>query len=347
MHVVILPHHNEIFLKMKKEIFALSLLLLLLSGCLPDDPGYEFEYDTIITETPVNLEKINTEFDDYNSDLPYIYGTLPLIFSSNRNSNGENFDFVFKRIEISYHEKDDALNFSFPIYSESEFIDSLFKLVNTEGDELGPLSYNDEAYDFFMYASNPEGHYNINFVYTPRSDWGTYAGKKRLYGPFDASAINSDADELYPAFDLYGNLYFCSNRDTDNFSIYSVVPSADLPLHAFFETDQEIGIEKLSILSSDSNDKCPSIYGDFMVFASDREGGYGGFDLYYSVFSDEQWSQPQNFGSQINTEHDEYRPITFDFAGYKIMIFSSNRPGGKGGFDLYSVVINNHIADFE
>ena len=84
-----------------------------------------------------------------------------------------------------------------------------------------------------------------------------------------------------------------------------------------------------------------------MVFASDREGGYGGFDLYYSVFSDEQWSQPQNFGSQINTEHDEYRPITFDFAGYKIMIFSSNRPGGKGGFDLYSVVINNHIADFE
>lgn len=35
-----------------------------------------------------------------------------------------------------------------------------------------------------------------------------------------------------------------------------------------------------TVLSSDYNDKCPYIYEDIMVFASDREAGYGGFDLY-------------------------------------------------------------------
>ncbi len=43
---------------------------------------------------------------------------------------------------------------------------------------------------------------------------------------------------------------------------------------------------------------------------------------------------------EINSGSDEYRPILFeegvDFEKY-MMVFSSNRDGGKGGFDLYFV----------
>jgi len=35
-----------------------------------------------------------------------------------------------------------------------------------------------------------------------------------------------------------------------------------------------------SSLSGSSDDKCPFIYEDRMVFASDRDGGFGGYDLY-------------------------------------------------------------------
>ena len=332
---------------MKIEFFALGVFLLSLVSCLPDDPpSYEFEYDTIITDTPVNLEKINSEFDDYNSDLPYSYGSLPLIFSSSRNSNGENFDFVFKVIEVTYHSKDDVLNFAFPLGTSDSFIDKLFPLVNSDFDELGPMSYYEYPYEYFFFATNGEGEFNINYVYTPRSDW-SYNGLQRLYGPFEASAINSDADDLYPAFDKLGTLYFCSNRDSEDYSIYSLVPSADLPLHEFLKTEQEVDVDKVQVLSSEANDKCPSIFGDFMVFSSDREGGYGGYDLYYSFLEDGQWAPPQNFGPQINSEYDEYRPISFDFAGFRVMIFSSNRPGGKGGFDLYGVIINSHIENYD
>lgn len=44
------------------------------------------------------------------------------------------------------------------------------------------------------------------------------------------------------------------------------------------------------------------------------------------------------FGDKINSEYDEYRPIIVPFGEFDdtMLIFSSNRPGGKGGFDLYA-----------
>ena len=48
-----------------------------------------------------------------------------------------------------------------------------------------------------------------------------------------------------------------------------------------------------------------------MVFTSNRQGGFGGFDLWYSIFDGTEWSEPKNFGERINTEYDEYRPFCF------------------------------------
>jgi hypothetical protein len=78
-----------------------------------------------------------------------------------------------------------------------------------------------------------------------------------------------------------------------------------------------------------------------MVFASDRPGGYGGYDLWYSIYGEGGWSQPVNFGPAINTASDEFRPVVVlapDFTN-DLMILSSNRPGSLGGFDLYYVGI--------
>ena len=74
-----------------------------------------------------------------------------------------------------------------------------------------------------------------------------------------------------------------------------------------------------------------------MVFASKREGGYGGYDLYYSRLEDETWGEPINFGPDINTEYNEFRPIVMyaELFENDLMIFSSDRPSGKGGYDLY------------
>jgi len=109
------------------------------------------------------------------------------------------------------------------------------------------------------------------------------------------------------------------------------------------ENNGEVVIAKDTILSSLYDDKCPSINNNLLVFTSNREGGYGGFDLWYSQLVENSWTTPVNFGSKINSEYDEYRPVTFRFLDYDLMIFSSNRPGGKGGFDLYCVKIEDLI----
>jgi hypothetical protein len=80
------------------KVFLAVALIALLSGCPFFNGDYDFEYHTIVGTTPVNLEELNTEYDDFNSDLPYpaIFRTTHLFFSSNRNSSGNNFDIVYK-----------------------------------------------------------------------------------------------------------------------------------------------------------------------------------------------------------------------------------------------------------
>lgn len=72
--------------------------------------------------------------------------------------------------------------------------------------------------------------------------------------------------------------------------------------------------------------------GKRLLFASDRPGGFGGFDLYYAEYRNGAWSAPINLGPDINSKSDEIFP---SWNENQIITFSSNRLGGFGGLDLY------------
>jgi hypothetical protein len=153
---------------------------------------------------------------------------------------------------------------------------------------------------------------------------------------------------MYPALNRDRSaIYFCSNREGGKFDIYSMQLHPSLPFQDYLSSPGYGPVTKETILSGTSNDKCPSITRNLLVFTSDRPGGYGGYDLYYSTYTGSGWSEPVNFGARINSEYDEYRPITFSFNGFDLMIFSSNRTGGKGGFDLYAVKIPDLLDDIQ
>jgi type II secretory pathway pseudopilin PulG len=77
-----------------------------------------------------------------------------------------------------------------------------------------------------------------------------------------------------------------------------------------------------------------SIDGENLYFVSDREGGFGGRDIYRLVrLPNGEWSLPQNLGPKINTEFDEDSP--FIAADNKTLYFSSNGPKSMGGFDVF------------
>ena len=77
--------------------------------------------------------------------------------------------------------------------------------------------------------------------------------------------------------------------------------------------------------------------GSQMFFASDREGGYGGFDIWVSNYTKrgKTWSDPVNLGPHINTDGNEYYPYYNKFD--KKLYFSSDGWPGAGGLDIFKI----------
>lgn len=71
--------------------------------------------------------------------------------------------------------------------------------------------------------------------------------------------------------------------------------------------------------------------GKYLYFASDKPGGLGGFDLYYCTRQGNDWSEPVNLGSAVNTPGNEITPHLFNDRLY----FASDWHMGIGGYDVF------------
>ncbi len=91
-------------------------------------------------------------------------------------------------------------------------------------------------------------------------------------------------------------------------------------------------LQALDNINSPGNEITPFLAsGDTLYFASDGQGGPGGFDLFMSVLSDGEWQRPEPM-YQINTEYNE---SGLTILPDNMLMFVSDRPGGKGKLDLY------------
>ncbi|WP_321307615.1 hypothetical protein [Marinifilum fragile] len=335
-------------MKTLNQSFLLILLILLIACDETTPGGGGYKYNTgSLPEAPVNLEDFNTEYDDYNSTAPSLGGLIPFCFSTNRKSLGNNFDVIYQPMNVNFDKTTGELTISNEYSNWTSVADRFYPIqnninkINTSGNEFGPNliithDFND-IYFTLLYASNVSGNFQVNFI--------SNHTESNFTEPKEVAFLNSEFDDLYPCFNSDNTkIYFCSNREEDNFDFYSAKVNPKMDLESLLSDDAQYEISKEEALSSTADDKCPFIFGNKMVFASNREGGFGGFDLYYSIYENGKWSQPINFGETINSEFDEYRPILInEGVSYTqtMMVFSSNRTGGKGGFDLYFVGVDN------
>ena len=319
-----------------KKLIIILVTLIAFSGC--KDPYETGHFPDDVT----NFIDVNSEYDDYNSDLKAIRNRYMLRFSTNRNSNGNDFDIIAKEINIWWDQETGffeiyANNLDTYYAKEEEILD----VINTSDNELGPYSVE----ELLLYANDSNGNYDIKFI------------DNLSNSPLDIDFLKSEANELYPSFygkDFYFHnkypnikkiekLIYCSDKEGD-FNIYEVSIPNNSNIVDVLRSSETYESAKLNINSS-FDEKCPFVNGNLLVFASNREGGYGGFDLYYSINQNGKWSEPVNFGEKINSQYDEYRPVTLYVDGFdnNMLLFSSNRPSGLGGFDLYYVGIKQMI----
>lgn len=176
-HRVMLDSLNPL----KRLIFPLLALLLNACPIWPDD--YEFEYEIIVTDDPVNLEGLNSHFDDYNSDLPYPYSSYGLYFS--RNNNSLDFNIIHGDMSLSYHEKDDVLDVHCSLLGDQTVYErKLFDLINNPNSQLGPHSFfGPLEFSYFFFADDEGGDFDIKFTHHLKSDSGTYRAREVLNGP--------------------------------------------------------------------------------------------------------------------------------------------------------------------
>lgn len=96
-------------------------------------------------------------------------------------------------------------------------------------------------------------------------------------------------------------------------------------------------------LGFDASRDVPVLY-----FSSDRPGGRGGMDIWYSFYNTRtlKFLIPRNIGAKINTPNDEITP--YFHIPSNTLYFSSNGKGGYGGLDIfYSPVVNGLYSNVE
>lgn len=322
-------------------IFSVVLIIICSTGCSKKENAIKFPQGSF-PDTVITLASINSPFDDYNSSLLYqLAGSTPIIFSSNRNSSGGQFDLVQANIAFTFDQTNGAFQQVASITTDP-FLDKLINKAITPGNDFGPYRFYSpiDGYEYLLLSSvNSLG--NLDLVYL-RNRPVNGSILPDVEGPFPIKLLNTSFDDGYLCLDTNldtltstYSVYFTSNRN-GNFDIFQEKRPSQKDFASWFNLDFKASAVVDSVNSS-SDDKCPFVYKKVMVFTSNRPGGLGGYDLYYSILRNGKWSSPINFGPGINSSSDEYRPVIGNLTDFtnSYLIFSSNRPGGKGGYDLY------------
>lgn len=71
-----------------------------------------------------------------------------------------------------------------------------------------------------------------------------------------------------------------------------------------------------------------------LYFASTGYAGLGGYDLYEVPGSIDNWGEVSNVGYPVNTTYEDFGGVWMT-EGDSLAYFTSNRPGGVGGYDIY------------
>jgi len=150
-------------------------------------------------------------------------------------------------------------------------------------------------------------------------------------------AINSSDDEYWPSITADGQtLMFTRQIYSDYYPKAMGSSQEDFYISTWSDGKWQKAYNAGEPLNTKSNEGAQTLSsnGKYMYFtACDRAGGLGSCDLYFSAFNDGNWSTPVNLKWPINTTAWESTPSIS--ADGNVLYFSSNRPGGFGGKDIW------------
>ena len=155
--------------------------------------------------------------------------------------------------------------------------------------------------------------------------------------------VNTSVNDLTPRMPADGlSLYFASNRGggSGGYDLWLTTrPTTSDP----WGTPVNLG----PTVNSSANEWALGISADgqTLYVASNRPGGYGSLDIWTTrrTTTNDDWGEPVNLGPMVNSSAIDGYPAPS--ADGRTLYFSSNRPGGAGGVDLWQIPMTP-IVDF-
>jgi len=196
-------------------------------------------------------------------------------------------------------------------------IRNFLTLDELSGRSIKAAQYRKKTFEFAV--SSSQKNKNASFVFAP----------KNL-----GDSVNSSSSEYYPSVTVTDDALVFTRRTgnaREDFLLSAITNKDSFNKAAPLDGDINLEPRKGAITVSQD--------GDWLFFAADIAGaGIGDFDIYKSVYTPSGWSEQENLGDSINTDFWESSPaISPD---KRALYFSSTRPGGYGGADLYVSYLN-------
>jgi len=203
--------------------------------------------------------------------------------------------------------------------------------INTEFEEYAPVLNEDETLMIFT-TRRRDGNLNENVfkdnkpfedIFMAEKNNGVWSPAKNIGNTVNTEyhdsnlALSADGQQLFIYKDENNGDIYVSNRNEDGTWSYPEPLSENINSEGFKESSISISPD-----------------GSILFFASDRPGGFGGSDIYFSVKDARgEWGRSKNLGPMINTEYDDDGPF-IDYDG-KTLYFSSRGRKGMGGHDIF------------
>lgn len=210
--------------------------------------------------------------------------------------------------------------------------------INSPFEDYGPtLSYDNNLLLFGSKRNRRmiqgQEYINEDIYYANRDAAGNWDAAKPLEG------INTQYNEGAPCLSRDGKtLYFVRCETPDGYGRCDIYTSQKKGDDSWTEA-HNLGPE---INTADwESHPCLSHSEDTLYFTSDRPGGFGSNDIYFSYKTKHgKWAPAQNLGPIINTKGNDLSP--FIHPEYNVLYFSStNQPLNFGNFDIYKSVMVN------
>ncbi|MFZ9044726.1 MAG: OmpA family protein [Cyclobacteriaceae bacterium] len=232
-------------------------------------------------------------------------------------SEDKKYQDLLKRINFAVDGSKNPMNHRFELLSDS---------VNKHHSQYFPIVTVDNSQLIFTQRSggSTEDDEDLMISYATNGGWSSASSISPLINSADnegASTISADGRTLI----------FTSCEEKNSFGSCDLFIS--FKIGNSWTKPRNLGPTVNSIYW----DSQPSLSADgrILYFSSNRPGGKGGRDLWFARYENDQWTKPQNAGSEINTKEDEVTPYLH--FNNQTLFFSSSGHLGFGGYDLFKI----------